>query len=70
MAKAVYIDKLVHVQWQKPFGAFDHVEFRSLFECGKLNAAAVIGAIIAVMGQPADVLQSVQNLIGPIAAII
>ena len=67
---SVDIDEFIHIQRQDPIGLFDLFHLRGAFQGSELNAALIIGTVIAHMGQVAQRLQPVQHGVGAILTIV
>ena len=67
---AVNVHELVHIQRQYPIGLFDQLVLGGLFERGELYPAFVIGAVIADVGDVAQLLQPVEHGVGAVLTAI
>ena len=70
MIAAVDVDEFVNIERQDPVGLFNDAVFARDLECRELDAALVIRAVVAHMGQPAQTCKIIQHGIGAIVAII
>ena len=70
MIAAVDVDEFVNIERQDPVGLFNDAVFARDLECRELDAALVVGTIVAQMGQHPHLLQPVEHHIGAVIAIV